>query len=124
MRETKSPLTIQLTDDKTEAKIRTTMLPMSAKDVEDAIGVLAMARAQMQPPIPTEYPQDHAAHRHQGTHYYVAWDFLAGTPSISFRSPAFGWLKFMIPTDQVPAMCAALLEAKEMSEQAKNALPQ
>ena len=82
MRETKSPLTIQLSDDKTEAKIRATMLPMSAKDIEDAIGALAMARSQMQPPIPADYPQDHSAHRHQGTHYYVAWDFLGGCGEI------------------------------------------
>jgi len=124
MSERKEPLRVILSDRKTLAKVKTTMLPLSAKEVEDAIGALATARSQMVPAVPKDYADDHAALRHQASSYYVAWDFLGDMPSISFRSPAFGWLKFLIPADQIPAMCDALMEAKAMSDEAKKRLPQ
>jgi hypothetical protein len=124
MSDRKPALSVVLSDKKTLAKVRTTMMPLSAKDIEDSIGVLAEARSQMSPPVPQEFSDDLAAQRHQASKYYVAWDFLGEMPSISFRSPAFGWLKFLIPADQIPAMCEALMEAKTMSDQAKKRLPQ
>ncbi|HVI87283.1 MAG TPA: hypothetical protein VM659_03220 [Dongiaceae bacterium] len=124
MPERKEPLRVILSDKKTLAKVRATMLSLSAKEVEDAIGALAEARSKMVPPVPKDFPADQSAHRHQATNYYVAWDFLGEMPSISFRSPAFGWLKFLIPAEQIPEMCEALMEAKAMSDQAKKRLPQ
>ena len=119
----KIPVTVQVNADKTQATVRATMVPLDSKAVEDAIGALATARSQMLPAIPATYPADQSVHRHQGTNYYVAWDFLAGMPSISFRSPAFGWLSFLIPADQIQGLCQALTEAKAISEQAKNQKP-
>ncbi|HVJ32190.1 MAG TPA: hypothetical protein VND94_03670 [Terriglobia bacterium] len=115
MVEHKAPVRVTVSDDKKLAKVRATMEPLSAKGVEDAIGALATARSQMQPPVPTELPADYSTHRHQASHYNIAWDFLAETPSLSFRSPAFGWLTFLIPNDQVQALCDALTAAKDMS---------
>jgi hypothetical protein len=123
MADTKMPVTVKVSADKTQATVRATMLPLDGKGIEDAIGALATARSQMVPPVPPDYPADHSVHRHQGTHYYVAWDFLAGMPSISFRSPAFGWLSFLIPDDQIQGLCQALTEAKNLSAQAKAQKP-
>lgn len=123
MTDKKEPLTVRLNDDKTQATIRTTMVPLSAKEIEDAIGALATARSQMEPPIPMDLPSDHAVSRHQGASCFIAWDFLSGMPSISFRSPAFGWLKFMIPSEQVDTICQALVEAKQRSNEAKKIKP-
>ena len=115
MSDPKEPLRAVLSDDKTLAKIRTTMLPLNAKGVEDAIGALAEARSRMQPAIPQDLPADYTTHRHQASHYDVAWDFLAETPSLSFRSPAFGWLTFLIPNDQIDTLCQALKSARDKS---------
>lgn len=117
MTEHKGPLQVTLSDDKSEAKVRATMLPLTAKGIEDAIGALAVARSQMQPPVPSDLPADYTTHRHQATHYNIAWDFLTEMPSLSFRSPAFGWLTFLIPNDQVQALCQALTNARDMSLQ-------
>jgi hypothetical protein len=119
----KMPVTVKVSADKTQATVRATMLPLDGKGIEDAIGALATARSQMTPSVPQDYPADHSVHRHQGTQYYVAWDFLAGMPSISFRSPAFGWLSFLIPADQIQGLCHALTEAKVLSDQAKTQKP-
>lgn len=119
----KMPVTVKISADKTQATVRATMLPLNDKEVENAIGALATARSQMLPPVPFERPADQSVHRHQSSQYYVAWDFLAGMPSISFRSPAFGWLSFLIPADQIQSLCTALTEAKTISDQAKNQRP-
>jgi hypothetical protein len=123
MADKKPAVTVKVNDDKTHATVRATMLPLDAKGIEDAIGAFATARSHMMPAVPPDFPADHSVHRHTNPHYYVAWDFLGGMPSISFRSPAFGWLSFLVPAEQIEGLCQALSEAKALSDQAKHQKP-
>jgi hypothetical protein len=85
---------------------------LSAAELDGVMAGLADIRSKMTPEIPQKFPHGQPIHNHEATNYLFGIDPFSGIPSLSFRSPGFGWLTFAIPEAEIERIYRALQESK------------
>lgn len=102
-----------LPDGKTvQISIGNAVLRMNAGQIDAFIGLLAGARAQIVPAVPEDFPQGKPTHRHDSTKWVFGIDAATASPFLTLRSPAFGWLSFVMPFDEAERLGTQMQAAK------------
>lgn len=119
MRREKVNLNVQLRADRATMEInivtgarRIAGVILSAAELENVMAGLADIRSKMTPEVPEKFPHGQPTHNHAATNYLFGIDPFSGIPSLSFRSPGFGWLTFAIQVAEIERIYRSLQESK------------
>jgi hypothetical protein len=85
---------------------------LNADQVDSLMAGLADIRQQMMPEVPDHFPQGKPTHRHAATKFSFGIDAISGQPLLSFRSPGFGWMSFVLPFAEAEKLGVLLQAAR------------
>lgn len=90
-----------------------TAMRLDASQIDELVAALAGVRSNLEPAVPEQFPQDMPTHRHESNRYFFGLDPVAQMPVLAFRSPAFGWLSFLLSFEEAQKIGAQMQAAQD-----------